>query len=337
MPEDVPRGHTARRLARRYRLPLALLTGAVAYGVLGYVLLLGWSVRESLYMTVITLSTIGYREVRPLGAGGEAFTMSLILFGLVTVFGFLAATTEVIMSGQLQASLRRARVRREIGHLRDHYVVCGYGRVGGAAVAEFRAQGVPVAVIDIRPERGEELLDAGIPHLIADATRSATLAEAGIERARGLVCALDSDALNVYVALSARAVGPHLTIVARASTDESVDRLQRAGADRVVQPYALSGRLLASVSIRPAVVDFVDLVSVAPDLRLEELEVRAGGRLDGLTVGDVPHRFPGVSALALRAAGERDMRPGPTPGTALRPGDLVVALGPVGSLQDMAG
>jgi voltage-gated potassium channel len=323
-------------LVRRYRTPLALFAGAVAYGVAGYMLLLGWSFREAVYMTAITLSTVGYREVQPLGPGGEVFTISLLLFGLVTVFAFLGSTTEVIITGQLQRSVRRARLRHDIGHLRNHYVVCGFGRVGRAAVAEFRAQGAGVVVVDRDEAVGDDLRELGVPHLIDDATREVTLRQAGLERARGLVCALDSDALNVYVALTARSLRSDLVIVARACDPESVDRLQRAGADRVIQPYALSGRLLASLSIRPAVVDFLDLVQVAPDLRLEEVEVRGGGRLDGVESGEVARVFPGVTVLALRAQGETGMLPSPPAAHRLTSGDLIVALGPVASLQDLA-
>ncbi len=333
---EIPANTTIRALVRRYRLPLGMLVAATLYGVAGYTILLGWGLLDALYMTVITLSTIGYQEVRPLDSAGEVFTISLIVFGLVTVFAFLAATTEVIMSGDLQARLRRVRVRRENGHLRGHFVICGYGRVGRAAAEEFTGQGLPVVVIDHDRGIADELAASGVPHLCADATREASLRDAGIEHARGLVCALDSDALNVYVTLTGRALRSELLVVARASTPESTDRLKRAGADRVVQPYALSGRLMASISIRPAVVDFLDLVAVAPDLRLEELVVRAGGVADGMLVGEVPARFPGVTVLAVRPDGAGDMLASPAPSTALRQGDLLVALGPVAALQDMA-
>lgn len=333
---DIPTGMTIRALLRRYRLAIGMLVAATGYGVAGYMLLLGWSLREAVYMTVMTLSTVGYREVRPLGATGEIFTISLIGFGLITVFAFLGATTEVITSGRLQATLRRKRVRHDIGRLRDHFIVCGFGRVGRAAVQEFTQQGIPVVVIDHRPEVADACAGAGLPHLCEDASREATLRAAGIDHARGLVCALDSDALNVYITLTGRSLKPDLLVVARASDPESTDRLQRAGADRIVQPYALSGKLMASVSIRPAVVDFLDLVSVAPDLRLEELMVRAGSVVDGLPVEQVPLRFPGVTVLARRPAGSWEMEPQPPAGTVLAPGDLVVALGPVAALGDMA-
>jgi voltage-gated potassium channel len=321
---------------RRFRLPAALIVGVGLVGVVGYMVLLGWSFRDSAFMTIITLSTVGYNEVKPLGPGGQAFTALVIVLGLISVFALLAATTELIASGELERTLRRSRVKREIGGLYDHFVVCGYGRVGRAATDEFRKQGLPVVVIDTKPEVGQELEDARIPHLIADATREATLVRAGIARARGLVCAVDSVALNVYITLSARAVRDDLTIVARATDLESIDRLYRAGANRVIQPYAVSGRMLAAVSVRPAVIDFLDLVSITPDLRLEELEVTAGGALEAMPIGDVSARFRGVTILAVRSGASTMMRAAPDPEIVLQAGDVVVALGPITALGDLA-
>jgi voltage-gated potassium channel len=323
-------------LVRRFRLPAALIVGVGVFGVFGYMVFLGWSLRDSVFMTVVTLSTIGYQEVRPLGPGGEAFTTLLIVLGLISVFALLASTTELIASGELERTLRRSRVKREIGGLYNHFVVCGYGRVGRAATEEFLKLGLPVVVIDTKPELIDELEQARIPHLIADASREATLLEAGIPRARGLVCAVDSVALNVYITLSARALRDDLTIVSRATDAESIDRLYRAGANRVIQPYAVSGRMLASVSVRPAVIDFLDLVSITPDLRLEEVEIREGGALDGIAIGDVSGSFRGVTVLAVRAGTSTMMRAAPEPEIILHPGDVVVALGPVSALSDLA-
>jgi len=321
---------------RRFRIPVVMICSVAVLGVAGYMVLLDWSFRDAVFMTVVTLSTIGYQEVRPLGPGGDAFTTLLIVMGLVSVFALLAASTELIASGELERTVRRSRVKREIGGLYDHFVVCGYGRVGRAATEEFRKQDLPVVVIDINPESGAELEDARIPHLIADATREATLLQAGITRARGLVCAVDSVALNVYITLSARAVRDDLTIVARATDLESIDRLYRAGANRVIQPYAVSGRMLAGVSVHPAVIDFLDLVSINPDLRLEELEVRTGGPLEGLAVREVATTFRGVTILAVRSGSSTVMRPAPDPDVVLAAGDVVVALGPVSTLGEIA-
>lgn len=321
---------------RRFRLPLVLIVSAAVFGVVGYMVLLGWDFRDAAFMTVITLSTIGYQTVRPLGPGGDLFTTVLIVYGLVAVFALLAASTELIASGELERTLRRSRVKREIGGLYDHFIVCGYGRVGRAATEEFLRLGQPVAVIETNPEVAGELQDARIPHIIADATREATLLQAGITRARGLVCAVDAVALNVYITLTARDIREDLSIVSRATDLESIDRLYRAGANRVIQPYAISGRMLASVSLRPAVVDFLDLVSITPDLRLEEVEVREGGALDGMRIGDVGRQFRGATILAVRSGSATMMRAAPEPDVVLAAGDVIVALGPVRALEDLA-
>jgi voltage-gated potassium channel len=321
---------------RRFRLPMALIIAVGIFGVAGYMLFLSWSFRDAVFMTVITLSTIGYSTVRPLGPGGDAFTTVLIVMGLISVFALLAATTELIASGELERSLRRTRVKREIGGLYNHFIVCGYGRVGRAATEEFRKQGLPVVVLDTKPSAADDLEAAKIPHLAGDATREAVLLQAGITRARGLVCAVDAVALNVYIALSARALREDLTIVARATDSESIDRLYRAGANRVIQPYAVSGRMLAAVSVRPAVIDFLDLVAITPDFRLEEIEVKEGGPLDGTAIQDVPTRFRGVTVLAVRTAASPMMRAAPEPETVLAAGDVVVVLGTIGALGDVS-
>lgn len=332
-----PRNETSLAiLVRRFRLPFALIVGVGLLGVIGYMAFLGWSFRDAAFMTVITLSTIGYSTVRPLGPGGDAFTTVLIVLGLVSVFALLAASTELIASGELERSLRRSRVKREIGGLYDHFIVCGYGRVGRAATEEFRKQGLPVVVVDTKPEIGAELDETRIPHLIGDATREALLLQAGITRARGLVCAVDAVALNVYITLSARAIRDDLTIVARATDSESIDRLYRAGANRVIQPYAVSGRMLAAVSVQPAVIDFLDLVSITPDLRLEELEVRSGSVLDGMSVQDASVRYRGVTVLAVRPQSSRILRAAPDPDTVLAAGDVLVALGTIDALREVS-
>jgi len=307
-------------------------------GICGFVVLLGWSFRDAAFFTVITLSTIGFDKNRSLGPGGEIFTVVLIVLGLIAVFSILAATTELITSGELERSVRRNRMKRQIDGLYAHYIVCGYGRVGRSAAEEFRREGAKVLVIDQKEEYAQELEQLGIPYLIADASREATLIQAGILRARGLVCGLDTNERNVYITLSARALREDLQIVARASDSESIDRLSRAGANRVIQPYAISGRMLASLSMRPAVIDFLDMVSITPDLRLEELEIPEGGVLMNMRVGDVSHAYPGANVLAVKS----DAGPSPMMHTAPREdhvlgaGDIIVVLGPVAAVNAMA-
>lgn len=305
------------------------------YGTTGYRLIEGWSWFESLYMTVITLTTVGFGEVRPLSETGRLFTISLILFGIVTLAATVGALADVLVSGELGRSLRRRRRNRMIDQLKDHYIICAYGRVGRTAAQEFREQNAPCMTIEIREDLVPLMEEHGIPYLLGDPTEESVLMQAGIDRALGLVCAVDSDAVNVYITLTARAINPRLSIVARASNPESVDKLLRAGADRVVSPYSLSGKRMAFLALRPSVVDFVDMVTVAPDLRIEEIIVGPGSSLDGQTVARATSSQRGVTILAVKK-GQGDLIASPPQDTVLEAADLVIALGPVTALNGMA-
>ncbi|MGH9195224.1 MAG: potassium channel family protein, partial [Acidimicrobiia bacterium] len=211
-------------------MPLGIFAFALIYGTVGYLLIEGWDVFDAVYMTVITLTTVGFGEVHQLSAGGRLFTISLILFGIVTVAASVASLADVLVSGELGESVRRRRRTRMINQLNDHYIICAFGRVGRTAAQEFKEQGVPFLAIDVREDLTAMMEEQGINYLIGDPTEESVLRQAGIDRAKGLVCAVDSDATNVYITLTARAINPGLSIVARASNPESVDKLMRAGA-----------------------------------------------------------------------------------------------------------
>jgi voltage-gated potassium channel len=326
----------ALELLGRFRLSFLLLGLSLAYGTFGYRLLESWNLLDAFYMTVITLTTVGFREVQPLDGGGQLFTISLILLGLVAVLSAVGAGTELLASGTLGKTVLERRTRKRMRVLRDHFVVCGYGRVGRAAARELVRDGASVVAIDPDRDATAALERDGLPHLVADATEEEALVQAGIDRARGLVCAVDSDEVNVYITITARALNPALTIVARAAKPESVETLRRAGADRVVSPYGLSGTRMAFLSLRPAVVDFLDMVTVAPDLRLEEIVVRPGSELAGKTIGAARSEYPGATILALKREGA-DLVASPGDSERLVTNDLVVVLGPVGALAAMAG
>lgn len=325
-----------RLLFARFWLLLALLLASLAGGTLAYAVLEGWSLLDALYMTVTTLTTVGFREVHPLSTAGRIFTIILILFGVTMIFTSVGIISQAASSGELGEPLRRRRMQRRIDALRDHYIICAYGRVGRAAAVELRLQGESYVVIEQLESLRELLAEDGAPYLIADPTAESVLADAGIDRAKGLVCAVDSDAINVYITLTARALNPKLAIVARASNPESVDQLQRAGADRVVSPYVLSGQRMASLALQPSVVEFFDMVSVAPDLRLEEIVIRQGSPMDGTTVGKVGASHDQVRILAVKKTGA-GLVPSPEEDLDLGAGDLVVALGPVRALGELAG
>jgi len=324
------------RLLTRFRLPAALVVATVLYGTLGYLLLEGWSLTDALYMTMTTLATGGFGEVRPLDAAGKFFTISLIVLGVVTLAVSIDAAAGTLVSGELQAAIRRRRMRKRLDQLHGHFIVCAYGRVGRAAVAELRAEGVAVLVLEPKPELAEVLNAHGVAYLTADPTEEAVLRQAGIERARGLLCAADSDAANVFITLTARALNPACTIVARAADPASVDTLQRAGADHVISPYAVSGRHMGVLALHPAIIDYLDLAKLAPGLRLEEIEVRAGSPLAGKGVGETRARYPDAQILALKRSGTSEIT---IPGhdAVLVAGDMVLVLGPEQTLTTMAG
>lgn len=324
-----------RWVASRVRLPFVLLAVAVGYGVVGYRVLEGFSLVDSFYMTVTTLTTVGFGEVHPLTPTGRVFTMTLILFGVVAVFDLIAVFTAMLASGQLGRFLEGRAMQHRIQALRNHYVICAYGRVGRAAAQELTQQRADLVVIESKAELEPLLIDAGLPYIRGDAAQESVLDEAGIRRAKALLCAMDSDAVNVYITLTARALNPRLFIISRASSPESIDTLVRAGSDRVVSPYVVSGVRMARMALQPAVLEFVDMVNMAPDLRIEELLVDEGSPLASRAVRDVCAPYPGLMVLAVRNRLGRLIVPARAD-TILETGDVLIAVGPAGSLAQFA-
>lgn len=328
-----------RLLASPARLPVALLAAALVYGTAGFMMLEGFGFVDAVYMTVTTLTTVGFGEIEPLGTGGRVFTISLIVIGMAAFFTLLAVLTSLVASGQLGRSLTRRSMRRRTDALRGHYVVCAFGRVGRSAVEELLDEEAEVVVVELDASLETELIDAGVPYLLEDPTREDVLLRAGIERAKALICAVDSDSVNVYITLLARALNPDLFIIGRASSTESVEALRRAGSDRVVSPYRLSGTRMATLALRPAMLEFVDMVSVSPDLRIEELVVGERSPLTGATVRDTCAPYEGVMILAVRSP-DGTLAVPPRAETVLAAGDLLIVVGPqgpLGQLEEKAG
>src|SRR5688500_12080123 len=218
-------------LRRRLRWPAVLLAGVLVYGVTGY-LPMGWSFIDALYMTLMTMTTVRYGGARPRDTGGKIFTSSLIVLGVTLLFVTVALAAAWVAEGTLSREHRRRRMERRIARMKDHFIVCAFGRVGRTVAREFKDEAVPFVVIDSDEDLEEDLIEEGVEYLIEDPSREDVLREAGVERARGLVCAVDSDATAVFITLTARAINPGLFIVARASESQSVERLKRAGANR---------------------------------------------------------------------------------------------------------
>ncbi len=322
-------------VSTRVVIPFVLLAFALVYGTVGYRVLEGFGLIDALYMTVTTLTTVGFGEIQPLSPTGRVFTISLIMVGVVVVFDLFALFTSLVASGRLNKILGRRSMDRNINDLHDHYIICAYGRVGRAAARELTERGAAVVVVERQTELEPLLAEVGLLYVLGDSTEESVLERAGIRRAKGLLCAVDSDAVNVYITLTARALNPELFIIARASSPESVDKLHRAGSDRVVSPYVVSGVRMASMALSPAVLEFADMVSVASDLRVEELVVGRGSRLESRTISDVCAPYEGVMVLAVREPAGGLMIP-PRADTVLHEDDFLIAVGPVAALSKLA-
>lgn len=315
------------RLRRAWLLAFLLL-GATIYGVIGYMLVEGWSFLDSLYMTVITLGTVGFREVRPLDANGMIFTITLVLMGVVIVLVTVTTIAAWVSDEQLGKMRRRRRMEKRFDRLSNHFIVCAYGRVGRAVARELASSRVPFIVIDVDEDLEERMRDEEVHYMIGDPSDEAVLEAVGVDRARGLICAVDSDATNVYITLVARSMNPDLLIIARASERNSDERLLKAGANRVVSPYVSSGHHMALMAINPGMTDVFDLHgpqsrSTAPVV-VEEILVDDASGLAGRSLLDATGSI--VNVLAVRSADGTITRD-PAPAVILRPGDMILRLG----------
>jgi voltage-gated potassium channel len=324
--------------ATHIRIWLAVVVGAIVIGTAGYIVLdPNWRFLDALYMTVITLTTVGFREVNDLTDAGRVWTMVLSLAGVGLIFGSVGIVAEYLVVEATSGRREAERMASAVSKLSGHYILCGYGRVGLTVARELVHAGRKVVVIDILPESLARARREGFLEVEGDATEEATLRAAGIERAKGLITTIDSDAHNVYVILSARALNPDLFVVARANTADSEARLMQAGASRVVSPYTMAGHRLAELATRPRVVDFIDAALSHGELAfsMEEVEVTSGNAAtDGATVGSL--RDTGVFVLAV-VTGERSYDANPPADRVLRPGETLVVSGSVPRLRELRG
>lgn len=289
----------------------------------------GWGPWDAFYMTVITVSTVGYREVRPLSSGGEVFTVVLIFGGVGTVFYTVTQLAAVMVEGGLHRRFEQRRVTRMLEKIKDHFILCGCGRIGSIIAEELRRQAVPFVVIERSPERAQDAVSRGWLAVEADASEEGVLKRVGIDRARGLITAVGTDAENVYTVLTARELRPDLFIIARVESDEAEHRLRRAGANRVISPYQIGATHMVQTALRPAVVDFVQLATTFGhlDLSMEQVRVREQSRLVGKSIIDagIRQRF-GVIVVAIRR-GDGTMEFNPAPESVVLAGDELVVLG----------
>jgi voltage-gated potassium channel len=319
---------------RRFGFAVAAFALVLIVGTIGFKLLEeeGWV--AALYRSVVTTSLTGL-DTRPRTTGGQIFAIFVLFFGVAIFLYVAGAIVEVIARGVVGGVWAERKRRRMIDEMRDHYIICGYGRVGRRTAAEFREAGVDFVVLDINEDVLELARERGVPYIHGSGTEDEDLHAAGLDRARGLVACSDSDADNLYIAISARSMRPDLLIVARASDEDAARKMRRAGADRVVQPYSAAGQEMAKLVLRPQVAAFLDIVTSAggPDLRLEEIEVtdasgKAGSSIRKLGV----RRETGALIIALRRRdGSFDATP--SPDTVLETGDVVIAVGNDAELQ----
>ena len=313
------------RLVKIVVLALLLLS---AVGTVGFHWIEGWSWFDSFYMVVITLSTIGYAEVHPLSHAGRVFNTGLIIAGVTMLFLSIGSLTQALLEFELVKVFGRRRMEREVAGLKDHYIICGAGRVGASVALELARKPCSFVIIE-SDEKSVAGLDRKWLALIGDAASEKTLREAGIERARGLVAATTTDATNIYIVLTARSLNPKLKIIARASEERAEKHLKTAGADAVISPYAAAGHRIAQSFLRPNVLDFLDIAtdrSGTLEMVIEEIRIGDNSPLAATTVGEsgIHHQF-GIMILAMRTGDQT--RFNPRAQDPIRAGDFLIAMG----------
>ncbi|MFW6312959.1 MAG: potassium channel family protein [Spirochaetota bacterium] len=327
--------HRTDRSAKQLGFAVLLLFVTVLVGTVGYVLLEGWPIGDAFYMTVISLTTTGFREVRPLSPAGRALTVFVIISGIASLAYVGGRLLQLAVELYL---LRRGRMDREIQRLKNHVILCGYGRMGRHIASDLSEAQVPFVVLESDPEMASVLEEHGHLHFIGDASSDELLKAAGVEKARGLIAVVSSDAENVYTTLTAKSINPAVVIVARALTDESAPKLRTAGADRVIKPYEMVGRRIAQLVIRPAMVEFVDTIarSNSGEITMEEMTVSQDSSLIGVALRDTPIRSRlNVIIVAIRR-GESDLVYNPGPDARFEVGDRLVAIGRSEQLAELS-
>lgn len=315
------------------------VTALFFIGVVGYMLLEGYNAVEALYMTVITLTTVGFAEVRPLSDAGRVFTIILLFLGVGTVAYSVGALVEYVLAGKLGGQFASRRMHTALEAMNNHTIICGYGRVGRSAALSLQQNGRPLVIIDKNEDQVATARADGHLVIHGDASKDETLREAGITRANGLIVCAGDDTLNLFVVLSARFLNPDLFIVARSSGMDNQTKMRQAGANRVVSPYQIGGHHIANIMVRPHVTDFFDVVTLdnGQEIWVEELTIEPGSRLVGMSVGEADvRRKTGVTIVAIyRPSTESTFMP--DGGTPFAAADRMIVLGTREQLSMLAG
>ena len=315
--------------ARRLTYLGLAVTFTLLVGTTGFILIAGFPLFDAFYMTLITITTVGYQEVRPLSQAGRIFNTVLIVFGVTTLFFAIGVITQSIVQLELGDLVAKRRMKRMIDKLENHYIICGFGRVGRGASRELQQAGLPFVIVDRDPEKVESAMRAGMLAMAADSTRDQTLQDAGIVKARGLIAALATDADNLFLILSAKALKPALKVAARAGEEEAEEKLRRAGADTVFAPYLHAGHRLAQALIRPHVFQFLDFTTTGMGLKavIEQVPVVEGSEFASMSLKQMQiRRDIGVIVLAIRRA-DGEMAFNPPADAIIKSGDYLVVMG----------
>ncbi len=320
----------------RLFISLIILVFTIGLGTSGFMLIEGWSLLDALYMTIITVSTVGFQEVHSLTEGGRAFTILVIIFGAGTIAYTIGSLLQAMFEGQLLQILGRKNLEKKLGKLQGHYIVCGYGRIGASISSEFGGR-VPFVVVEKNPELCRQLAEADILFVQGDATDDDILIKAGIHQAQGLITAVTSETANVYITLTARGLNQELFIMARCGEEGSEKKLRRAGANKVISPYQIGAHRMAWAILRPSVVDFIDIAIGGSnlELQLEEIRVAPGSSLvDKSLVSSGIRRDWGVMIIGIKkVCGKMFFNPDST--TLIEAGDVLITLGEQPAMQKL--
>jgi len=307
-----------------------ILLSILLFGTFGYMGITGSSFLDGLYMTVITITTVGFQEAVPLGPGGKIFTMGLVFVGVSFVLYVFGKVTETVVEGGLQKALGRINMDKKLAKIKDHYIVCGYGRIGQVISQSLYDDHRDFVVVENNPEEIKTLTSLGYLFVEGEASNDEVLIKAGIKRAKGLIAVVSSDAENVYITMSAKDLNHDLFVMGRSSGKKGADtKLLRAGADKVISPYFIGARQMANMVLRPTVIDFLDLtVHGSLGLRLEELVVPESASFIDMTLMDSGIRKKyDLIVVAIKRQGEKEMLFNPSHLTLIKPGDIIIVLG----------
>jgi len=313
---------------RKVLFSLITLIVLIGGGTIGYVAIEHWPTFEALYMTVITLATVGYKEVYELSYEGKIFTIVLIITGTGTIAYTIGSMFQFMVEGQLRRLLGRKKLQKQISNMKNHYIICGYGRIGRMVCQEFAAKPLPFIVVEQDPERCQQLEENGMLFVQGDATSDDVLEKASIRQAKGVITVVTSDSANVFITLTARGINPELFILARASEDSAQVKLMRAGANKVISPYKIGASRIAQAILRPSVVDFIDIAIGANniELQLEEIQVGSASQLVGKNLIDSGIR-KNLGLIIVGIKKGQQMMFNPDPNVNIDADDILIALG----------